>query len=100
MKKLHGLKVRRYAARLIDLNMYFSSFPGDTSSEKIGVTELNKILLNSIPNSCSKHACGSILLKKYVNISERMDIDESIYKGMVKPSYKNLLGQTSTVMVK
>ena len=41
MKKLLSLIVRRYAARLIDLNEYFSSFPGETLTGKIGVTELN-----------------------------------------------------------
>ena len=51
-----SLTVRRYGARLIDLNEYLASFPGETLTDKIGVTELNKILLNSMPNILSKHA--------------------------------------------
>ena len=38
-------------------------------------------------------------LKKAVNIFERMDIAESIYKGVVEPSYKNLLGKMPTRLV-
>ena len=41
MKKTRTLPVRRYAARLIDLNEYLDSFPGTTLNYKIGVTELN-----------------------------------------------------------
>ena len=45
-------------------------------------------------NSWSKQAygkgfyCGSILFKKAVNMFEHMEIAESIYKGVVEPSYK------------
>ena len=52
---------------------------------KIGVTELNEILLNSMPTSWSKQAYvqgfdgESILLKKEVKKFERMEIAESIY---------------------
>ena len=56
MRKPSGLKVRRYVACLIDLNEYLASFPGATFSDKIGVTELNEILLNSMPNSWSNTA--------------------------------------------
>ena len=56
MKKPHILKVRRYAVRLIDLNEYLASFPGSTIADKMGVTELNEILLNSMPNSWSNQA--------------------------------------------
>ena len=64
-------------------------------TDKIGATKLNEILLNSMPTSCSKHAyvkgfdCEYINLKKYVNMFERMEIAESIYKDVVEPSYKN-----------
>ena len=47
MKKPSGLKVSRYATHLIDLNYYLASFTGATMDYKIGVTELNVILLNS-----------------------------------------------------
>ena len=56
MEKPRSLTVRRYAARLIDLNEYLASFPGATLNDKIDVTKLNKILLNSMPNSWSKQA--------------------------------------------
>ena len=41
MKKTRRLKVRRYAARLIDLNEYLTSFPGATMADKMGFNELN-----------------------------------------------------------
>ena len=50
------LKVRHYVARLIDLNEYLASFPGATMTDTIFVTELNEILLNSMPNIWSKQA--------------------------------------------
>ena len=71
MRKPRGLKVRRYTACLIDLNDYLDSFPEATLSDKIGVTELNGILLNIMPNSWCKQAdvqgfeCESISLKKH-----------------------------------
>ena len=55
-KKSRGLKVRRYAAQLIDFNEYLASFPGLTTANKMGVTKLNEILLNSTPKSWSKQA--------------------------------------------
>ena len=30
---------------------------------------------------------------------EKMDMAESVYEGVVKPSYKNLLGQMTTMLV-
>ena len=53
MKNPRSLKVSRYDARLIDLDEYLNSFPGANMTDKIGVTKLNKILLNSTPNSWS-----------------------------------------------
>ena len=44
MKKTRSLTIGGYAARLIDLNEYFASFPGATLTGKIGVTELNEII--------------------------------------------------------
>ena len=67
MNKPRALTVRRYAERLIDINDYLESFPGATFNDKIGVTELNKIPLNSMPNICSRQAyvqgfdCESII---------------------------------------
>ena len=54
MKKTRILKVRRYAVRLIYMNEYLDSLPGATLADKIDVTELHEILLNSVPNRCSK----------------------------------------------
>ena len=56
MKNPCSLKVRRYAAHLIYLDDYLDSFPGATMADKIGVTELNETILNSMPNSWSKQA--------------------------------------------
>ena len=73
-------------------------------TDKIGVTELNNILLNSMPNSWSKQAyvqdfdCESISFTKAVNMFELMEIAESIYEGVVTTSYKKLLGQNLTVL--
>ena len=55
-RKPHGLKIGCYIARLIELSGYLPSFPGSTPTHKIGMTELNEILLNSTPNSWSKQA--------------------------------------------
>ena len=69
MKKPCGIKVRCYVTRLNNLNMYLALFPGATLSDKIGVTELNKNMLNSMPNIWSMQAyvqgfdCESILFK-------------------------------------
>ena len=56
MKKTRSLTVRRYAAHLIDLNEYLESFTVATFTDKISVTKLNEILLNSMHNSWYKHA--------------------------------------------
>ena len=67
---MRSITVRIYAARLIDLNDFLASLPGSTLSDKIGVTKLNEILLNSMPNSWSKQAylqgfeCESVLFKE------------------------------------
>ena len=90
--KTRSLKVRRYAARMVDINEYLASFLGTTLSDKIDVTELNDILLNIMPNSWSKQAyvqgfdCESFFFKG-VNMFESMEIVESIYEGVVEPSY-------------
>ena len=55
-RKPRGFKIRRYAACLVDLNEYLAVFPGVTITENVCVTELDKNLLTSIPNSCSNQA--------------------------------------------
>ena len=73
-----SLKVKRYAAHLIDLNEYLASFPGVTTTDKMCVTELNESLSNMIPNSWSKKAyvqgfdCDDIYFEKAVNMFEHM----------------------------
>ena len=73
-------------------------------TDKIGITELNEILLNSIPNRWSKKAyvqgfdCESIYFKFFVNTFERMEIAESIYEGVVTTSYKKPLGKNPTAL--
>ena len=63
-------------------------------NDKIGVTELKQILINSMPNIYSKHAyikdfdCESITFNKAVKMFERMETSESIYEGLVEPSNK------------
>ena len=69
MRKPHGLKVRCYTGHLIDLNKYLASFPGLKLTDKIGLSELNESLLNSMPNSWINQAyvqgfyCASITLR-------------------------------------
>ena len=78
MRKPRSLKVRRYFVHLIDLNDYLESFTGATMADKIEVTKLNDILLNSISNSWSKQEyvkgfyCEYIYFQKDGNMFERM----------------------------
>ena len=57
-----------------------------------------------MPNSWSKQAYVQgfdfciLLLKNAINMFERMDIADSIYEGVVEPSYKKLLGKMPTVL--
>ena len=66
MNKPCILKVRRYTARLIDLNEYLDFLPGATLSDKIGVTELK------VPNIWYKQVyvqgfdCESISFQIYI----------------------------------
>ena len=50
------VKVRCYAACLIDINENLATFPGEKASDNIDGMELNEILLNSIPNGWSNQA--------------------------------------------
>ena len=51
MKNPRNLILSRYASRFIGLNGYLDSFIGATMDDKMGVTELNEVSLNSMPNS-------------------------------------------------
>ena len=91
--------------RFIDLNEYLPSFPGSTPTHKTGMTELNNICFNSMPNSWSNQAYvqgfywKSITLKKSVNVFECMDTSEYICEGVVEPPLKKILGKMPTVLV-
>ena len=71
-----------------------ASFPGETLADKIGVTKLDEIILNSMSNSWSKQFYVKVFdyeynsFKKSVNMFERMEISEYIYEGVVESSYK------------
>ena len=88
IKKPRALTVRHYVARLIDLNEYLEYFPGATLNDNIGVTKLNGILLNIMPNSWSIQDYAQGFDCESINMFERMEIAESIYEGVVEPSYK------------
>ena len=66
----------------------------DILTDKMGITGLNEIWLNSMPQSLSNQAyvqvfdCEYILFKKSVNMFEQMDIAEYIYEGVVESLYK------------
>ena len=42
--------------------------------------------------------CGTIYLKKAINMFERMKISEGIFEGVVTPSYKKILGHKQTIL--
>ena len=42
--------------RIIDINAYLDAFYGAKASDKIGETELNEIVLNSMSNGCTRQA--------------------------------------------
>ena len=66
------------------------------------MTDLNEILLNSIPNIWNKQAyvqgfdCELITLKKQFNMFKQMEILESIYECVVEPLYKKSTREYST----
>ena len=51
------LKLRCYIAHMVDIDEYLSILLGGNTSDKIGETELNKILLNGMANGCRKKLC-------------------------------------------
>ena len=80
---------------MIEFNERLAFFFGAKLTEKIGITKLNDILLNSIPDSWSNKVYVHIFdfeytgFKRDVNMFECMEISESIYKGSVEHYYKN-----------
>ena len=75
---MRSLRVRHYAARLVDLNKYLTSFPGVTLSNEIGVTELDEILLNMIPNRQSKQAYVQGFDFEYISFKEAVNMFENM----------------------
>ena len=69
MKKLHGLKVTRYADCMIYLNEYLSMLPREKASYNFFEMELNAILLKRMPKIWNRQAyvqgfyCETINLK-------------------------------------
>ena len=55
-RKPRGLKVRRYADCMIDLNEYLAVLPGARFGDKICEKKLNGVLLNSMLNSGTRQA--------------------------------------------
>ena len=89
-----SLKIIRYVARVMDLNEYLDYCPGSTLYDTIGPCYPKNTILNSMPNIWSNQAyvqgfdCEYISFMKSVNMFEKTEIAEAIYKGVVEPSYK------------
>ena len=72
------LKVKRYADRFIYPNKYLDVLPREKLSGKFGATEINRNLLNSMPNSWINKVYVYIFeseyvaFKKAVNMFKRM----------------------------
>ena len=96
MKNPRRLKVREYAACLVDLNELLASFPGTKLTDNIGMVELNGILLNSMPNSWSKQAyvqvftANILLLKRLL-----MCLNPQIFLILFQKVQQNLLTNTT-----
>ena len=104
-RKPLGLKARIYATCLNDLSENLAVFPWSNISEFF-CDRSKCIFLNRTPNRWSNHAyvqgfyCESITFKAAVNMFECIEISESIYEVVVETSYKKILGQIPTVMLK
>ena len=61
-----SLKSIFYFPRLIEVNEYFTVFPGADISDKVCVAELNKIVFNSMPNSLSNQAYVQVFYCEYI----------------------------------
>ena len=54
ISNIRELKLRRYTNHMVNLNECLSVFSRDHSSDKIGETEFNKIILNGMKNKWIK----------------------------------------------
>ena len=74
---------------LIELSKYLYSLPGAKMSEKIGVIDIDEILLISLPKSLSKQEFVQgfdyeyTTLENSVDMFEHIDISESSCEGLV-----------------
>ena len=57
MKKPRGLKLRLYAASMINIKNYLSVFPGAKEEDRCFEMEFNVSFLNRIPNIWIRQAC-------------------------------------------
>ena len=64
MRNQIKLQVRCYAYSLIGINEYLDAFPGSKSNDNMGKTDLNKIILKSMPNRLSKQAYVQVFIVK------------------------------------
>ena len=67
MRESHELELRCYAYYIIYINYYLASFPWEKSIDKIGDTELNEIVYNSMPNIWIKQAYVQVFDFKTIN---------------------------------
>ena len=84
----------RYAPRLVDINDYFLPSQYQRQAIILVIQSLTKpVLVVYQMYVVSKRMCRilivKLILKKTVNMFERMEILETIYEGVLKPSYKN-----------
>ena len=91
MRNRCKLKVRLYTDSLIDINENLAAFPGKNSSNNLGDKNGAKYFWTVWKmDGVSKRMCRvfivNILLKKTVNIYERMEMSETVYEGVVEPS--------------
>ena len=71
IRKPCGLTVRQYMFSYIDIKEYSGFIPCGKMSDNIGVTELNEIFLNSIPNCWSKQACVQVFECKSITLKNQ-----------------------------
>ena len=106
-RKPRGLKVRHYADHLIELNEYLDLLPGTKLTDKICMTEMNKIMLNSMPDSWIEQACmqgfdcGCITFKNLLSYLKAWRL-MNLFKKRCSITFlyiKKLLGKMPTVLV-
>ena len=88
------MKVRRYAAYLINLNDYLDDLKVSKASDKIGETELNEILLKMMQSVWIKQEymqsfyCENITKNMLIGLNACKLRTKLFYEGVVEPDYK------------